>query len=147
MMKEEYKGFVILLLIIVSVYVLLRKSTYDDANMELLNKTTNLLKNNGITSWLDCGTLLGAIRNNDFIKHDTDIDISTFEDNYENILDLVNNDDLLASYGLRCTRKKGKKGGCHEKIISLKLLNKTSELDYIDIYFWLWTPKLQPIRF
>jgi len=33
--------------------------------------------------WLDFGTLLGAYREKDFIKHDLDIDISTFSNNIE----------------------------------------------------------------
>ena len=47
-----------------------------DYLVEILNNTTNILKDNNIDYWLDFGTCLGAYRDNDFISHDTDIDIS-----------------------------------------------------------------------
>jgi hypothetical protein len=48
-----------------------------------------ILRGLGITYWLDCGTLLGAIRENDFIGHDTDIDFGVFTDRHEDIAGLM----------------------------------------------------------
>ena len=41
---------------------------------ETLEKVKEVLTMNGIVYWLDFGTLLGAVRENDFIAHDIDID-------------------------------------------------------------------------
>jgi phosphorylcholine metabolism protein LicD len=91
---------------------------------------------------LDCGTLLGAIRQNDFISKDTDVDIAAFEDDYAKSLEIVNDLNLLNEHNMICKRKKGK--GVHEKIISLQIIGSNT---YIDIYFWKWKPKLDKIEF
>lgn len=43
---------------------------------QLLKDVKDILDKAGIMFWIDCGTLLGAIRDNDFIEWDNDIDIS-----------------------------------------------------------------------
>jgi len=43
--------------------------------VETLKEVKNVLDNHKITFWLDCGTLLGAIRDKKFIPWDTDIDL------------------------------------------------------------------------
>lgn len=43
-----------------------------------LKDTIEILENLGIYYWLEAGTCLGAIREKDFIAHDTDIDIGVF---------------------------------------------------------------------
>jgi phosphorylcholine metabolism protein LicD len=47
---------------------------YGLESLQLLKKAFN---ENGREFWLDYGTLLGAVRENDFIGHDADIDIAT----------------------------------------------------------------------
>lgn len=48
---------------------------------ELLSKLSSACKEHNVVFWLDFGTLLGAIREHDFIKHDFDIDVAVhFED-------------------------------------------------------------------
>ena len=50
---------------------------------ELLLELKNLLDKNNITFWLMTGTLLGAIRENDFLAHDpNDIDIGLHINDY-----------------------------------------------------------------
>lgn len=50
----------------------------------VLNKFCDLMLEMDCEYWLEFGTLLGAIRENDFIKHDFDIDIGMFRDAYTN---------------------------------------------------------------
>lgn len=51
---------------------------------ESLLKVKEALDKNNITFWLDFGTLLGAVREKDFIKHDLDMDLGIL---YENDID------------------------------------------------------------
>ncbi|HPV97919.1 MAG TPA: LicD family protein [Spirochaetota bacterium] len=54
---------------------------------EVLFAVADALDRRGITFFIDYGTLLGAIRERDFIEHDNDIDLGIF-------------DDLCANYGV-----------------------------------------------
>lgn len=47
--------------------------------LSLLNDTKEVLENNNITFWLEYGTLLGIIRDNDFIPWETDIDLGCWK--------------------------------------------------------------------
>lgn len=51
-------------------------------NLEEVNRVLSGLS---VTYWLDCGTLLGAMRENDFLVHDTDIDIGVKTDKHVEI--------------------------------------------------------------
>lgn len=52
---------------------------------ELLRKLKDSLDSKHIMFWLEFGTLLGAYRDHDFIKHDLDLDIGTFWENAEDV--------------------------------------------------------------
>ena len=43
----------------------------------VLRKVVPVLEDNDIPYYLDCGTLLGCIRDNSFMEHDTDVDVAT----------------------------------------------------------------------
>ena len=47
-------------------------------DMKALQIMDKIFKEHDITYWLDCGTLLGAVREGSYIKWDLDIDISIF---------------------------------------------------------------------
>lgn len=49
---------------------------------DLLKNLDNSLKKLKVSYWLDCGTLLGLIRENGFISHDIDIDIGILLDDF-----------------------------------------------------------------
>ena len=53
--------------------------------VDVLRLYSCALRDNGIVFWLDYGTLLGYYREHDFIKHDFDLDTSTWFDNHEKV--------------------------------------------------------------
>ena len=55
---------------------------------ELLEFTDTLLKKHGIKYWLDCGTLLGAVRYGEHIKWDYDVDTSILDTDSDKLLTL-----------------------------------------------------------
>ena len=60
-------------------------------NIDLLRKVCSVLNKSGIDYFLTCGTLLGYIREGDFIEWDSDIDLGVFEiEEFERIIpDLI----------------------------------------------------------
>jgi hypothetical protein len=57
---------------------------------ETLQDAKKLLDENNIKFHLHSGTALGAIRNKDFIKHDQDIDLAIFKNEYDdNIIEIM----------------------------------------------------------
>lgn len=63
---------------------------------ELLLYIKNLLDENSIQFWLQAGTLLGAVREGDFLKHDpNDIDIGLDYKNYWKVRELIEKDENL----------------------------------------------------
>jgi len=65
----------------------------------LLNKVVDIMDKNNIPYYLDCGTLLGCIRENGLMKNDTDIDVTIHLSNW----DKLNSIDFN-KYGLKRTR-------------------------------------------
>tara|TARA_R110002074_G_scaffold4645_3_gene22824 strand:- start:4861 stop:6501 length:1641 start_codon:yes stop_codon:yes gene_type:complete len=51
---------------------------WKNKQIENMYKVYNVLKNNNITCWIDCGTLLGAARNGNVCLFDDDTDIGIF---------------------------------------------------------------------
>ena len=119
---------------------------------KLLNNTTNILKKNNIDYWLDFGTCLGAYRDNDFIPHDTDIDISICIKDLKKLKQIIEDKNLMIKNNLKVVRN-------DDDLFSLKLLKyKGNDTDkhvrrngeddpYIDIYIFDYKPKLDKIEF
>jgi phosphorylcholine metabolism protein LicD len=63
-------------------------------SLEFLKLITSELDKNNIPHWIDCGTLLGAYRESDFIEHDDDIDISVNIDHLNIVTNIVANADF-----------------------------------------------------
>jgi len=60
-------------------------------SIEFLKTVTDEFDKNNIPYWLDCGTLLGAYRNNSLIDDDYDIDIGILIDYIDNVYIFLNN--------------------------------------------------------
>lgn len=87
----------------------IRNRTREELNVrkkEFL-RICNILDNMGITYFLNTGILLGAIRENDFIKWDWDVEISTFSDDFFNNFEKILKD--LKKDGFNIIKKDNRK--------------------------------------
>ncbi len=80
-----------------------------------------VLEANGLNFGLLYGTLLGAVRESDFITHDEDVDVFMLNEDKSKLLDLLFE---LRDKGLRVVRYNG------------SLLSLMGGDDYIDVYFF-----------
>ena len=55
-------------------------------NLIFLKKITDLCEKNGLTYFINYGTLLGAVRHKGFITWDDDVDICLLRDDYEKLI-------------------------------------------------------------
>jgi hypothetical protein len=66
---------------------------------EVFGKLLQVMQELDLVWWIEYGTLLGAVRENDFLSHDVDIDIGIFLDTYS-----VDIEQIFIKYGFKKTR-------------------------------------------
>ena len=70
--------------------------------MEILEYLDSFCKKNNIQYWLDCGTLLGAIRHKGYIPWDDDIDVGMLREDYNKFISLSSSFNDNEKYIFKC---------------------------------------------
>lgn len=105
-------------------------------SLEFLKLITSTLDKNNIPYWIDCGTLLGAYRESDFIEHDGDIDISVNIDHINIVTDIFKNLEKLNLIDI--TKYKHEGIDVSDRLIKLAYKKNNIFVDcrWMDIYFY-----------
>lgn len=110
----------------------------------LLKSTTDALNEYNIPYYLDCGTLLGCIRDGNFMNYDTDVDITVHLSYEKSLFKILHKRNNFSRYGLKKTRYirtyPNKSVGNY---MSVKLIDDMNW--YCDIYFNLAFPLLDEV--
>lgn len=81
----------------------MKKATVDDLKMvqfEILKVVRDFCEENNLKYFLDCGTLLGAIRHKGYIPWDDDIDIGMLREDFDKFITVFN--EKMANTKYRC---------------------------------------------
>ena len=66
--------------------------------IELLDFFADFCDKHGLKYWLDCGTMLGAVRHKGFIPWDDDIDLGMPREDYNKFIDLFERENINPSF-------------------------------------------------
>lgn len=105
-------------------------------SLDFLKLITDELDKNNIPYWLECGTLLGAYRNNSFIEYDNDIDIGILNDYSNNVNSVI--DELSSNSYIEKLKYVHNGELSYDKIIKVmyKKDGIISNCRWMDIYFF-----------
>ncbi len=99
------------------------------ANLFLLKELDFVCKQNGISYWLDFGTMLGAVRHKGFIPWDDDVDVGMMADDYEKIIPAFENScrdkNIYATY-VRDSK--------HPALYMIKVKHRKCPYLFVDIF-------------
>ena len=109
--------------------------------LEILDNVANFCEKNKINYWLDCGTLLGAIRHKGYIPWDDDIDIGMLREDYERFMELYNKEN--EQYKFYCIENNKKFDYPHGKVIDTNTILYEPDMKhgkkigvYIDVFVY-----------
>ena len=98
-----------------------------DMNKEVAKKNlfdfADLLEAENVPFLLIYGTLLGAVRDQDFISHDSDVDLATLSENYATVREICHS-PKFGKYGFQLVRD------------SKHLISVLRKEEHIDLYFF-----------
>lgn len=105
-------------------------------SLDFLKLITSELDKNNVPYWLDCGTLLGAYRDSNFIENDGDIDVSVNINYLDIVTNIFKNLEKLNLIGIINYKHEG--NDVSDKIIKLiyKKNNVGLNCRWMDIYFY-----------
>ena len=70
--------------------------------LNILKYLDEFCKKNNIKYWIDCGTLLGAIRHKGYIPWDDDIDVGMLREDYDKFIELSESFNSSKKYSFNC---------------------------------------------
>lgn len=71
-------------------------------DMDLAQKLVDVCRRHGLRCWIDCGTLLGAVRHKGYIPWDDDIDFVMMRKDYDKLVSIAQ-EEFTAPYFFQCT--------------------------------------------
>ena len=74
-------------------YTKQQKEILNRYSQDILRSINSICNDNGYHIWLEYGTLLGAVRNNQIIPHDIDMDFGIYADEYNSTLEALLNEN------------------------------------------------------
>ena len=100
--------------------------------LEILKEIDKVCKKHNITYWLDGGTLLGCVRHKGYIPWDDDLDIAVFEEDYERLLSILQN-ELPQQYRVEWPR--------NNRNFSFNFAKVVDSKSYVEQAADTWTPR------
>lgn len=99
--------------------------------LEILDVVAKFCEDNQINYWIDCGTLLGAIRHKGFIPWDDDIDVGMLRPDYDKFMKLFN--EKNTRYKFHCIENDPKFFASHGQVWDTNTVFYQSGRKYIKI--------------